>query len=70
MRKQANFKVEERISIAFLDPTENIKRVIEIFGDRIKQEVLARQIEEKIENPSLEEKIELSDESTIVQLKN
>ena len=70
LRKQANFKVEERISIAFLDPTENIKRVIEIFGDRIKQEVLARQIEEKIENPSLEEKIELSDESTIVQLKN
>ena len=70
LRKQANFKVEERISIAFLDPTENIKRVIEIFGDRIKQEVLVRQIEEKIENPSLEEKIELSDESTIVQLKN
>lgn len=70
LRKQANFKVEERISIAFLDPTENIKRVVEIFGDRIKQEVLARQIEEKIENPSLEEKIELSDESTIVQLKN
>ena len=70
LRKQANFKVEERISIAFLQPTENIKRVVEIFGDRIKQEVLARQIEEKIENPSLEEKIELSDESTIVQLKN
>lgn len=70
LRKQANFKVEERISISFLQPTENIKRVVEIFGDRIKQEVLARQIEEKIENPSLEEKIELSDESTIVQLKN
>ena len=70
LRKQANFKVEERISVSLLNPTENLKKVIEIYEKRIKQEVLAKQIVEKIDCPSIEEKVEISDESLTVQLKN
>lgn len=68
-RKEAGFKVEDRI-LLFLDTaSESLKEVISKYGDRIKAEVLAKDIC-VIENPVLDEEVEIGEEKIRIQLKN
>ena len=70
LRKEANFKVEERINVAFVNPTETLQKVLDIYKDRIMQEVLAKEIKSDIENSSIEQEVEISNEKVIIKLKN
>lgn len=70
LRKEANFKVEERISISFTNPTELLKKVIDKFKNRIMQEVLAKEIEKDLVDFSIEKQIEIADEKVNIKLKN
>ncbi len=69
-RKEAGFKVEERIFVAFNNLSEEIKEIVENYKTRIATEVLAKDICEKLENPTLEKEVEIGDEKFIIELKN
>lgn len=70
LRKEAGFKVEERISIAFKNVSDTIKDIVNKFKTRIKTEVLAKDKEEDIVNPTIEKEVEIGDEKFVIELKN
>ena len=71
LRKEAGFKVEERISIAFKNVSDTIKDIVNKFKTRIKTEVLAKDKEEEdIVNPTIEKEVEIGDEKFVIELKN
>lgn len=70
LRKEANFKVEERISISLSTESETLKEVIKTYFDRIKTEVLAKEIVDEINNPTLKTECEIGEEKITISLKN
>ena len=68
MRKSADFKVEDRIDIMFSTDSEELKEIIEKFADKIKAELLARNITE-ILNPEYSETVEIGEEKITISLK-
>jgi isoleucyl-tRNA synthetase len=69
-RKEANFRVEERISISLKTESEILNSVIKKYSDRIKTEVLAKEIVDTINNPTLVREFEVGEESITISLKN
>lgn len=70
LRKEANFKVEERIIVSLDTQSDTLKSVISKYVDRIKSEILAKEIVDKIDKPNLKSEIEIGDEKIVVSLKN
>ncbi|MDD4110810.1 MAG: class I tRNA ligase family protein, partial [Clostridia bacterium] len=70
MRKEADFKVEERISVSLNTESETLKEVIKTYFDRIKAEVLAKEIVDDIKNPTLKTECEIGEEKITIYLKN
>jgi isoleucyl-tRNA synthetase len=70
LRKEADFKVEERIVVSFDTESDTLKSVITKYIDRIKAEILAKDVVDIIKKPSLKKEIEVGDEKIIVSLKN
>ena len=68
MRKSAGFNVEDRIDIELTTDGKDAKEIISKYADKIKTELLARNIV-KIENPEYLETIEIGDEKVQVKLK-
>ena len=68
-RKEANFKVEQRIKISILTDGEHIKSVIEKYKDKILSETLAVELLDKIENPDISSECVIGDEKVNISLK-
>ena len=68
-RKEANFKVEQRIKISILTDGENIKSVVEKYKDKILSETLAVELLDKIENPDIASECTVGDEKVNISLK-
>lgn len=69
LRKEANFKVEERIEVALKTESETLFKVISKYSERIKAEVLGKNLVERIENPTIEREVEIQEEKVLIQLK-
>lgn len=69
LRKEANFKVEERIEVALKTESETLSKVISKYSERIKAEVLGKNFVEGIENPTIEREVEIQEEKVLIQLK-
>lgn len=69
LRKEANFKVEERIEVALKTESETLLKVISKYSERIKAEVLGKNLVERIENPTIEREVEIQEEKVLIQLK-
>lgn len=70
LRKEANFRVEERISVSLKTESQTLKAVIEKYTDRIKTEVLAKELSDKICQPTLTKEVEVGEENILISLKN
>ena len=70
LRKEAGFKVEDRIMMSLQTESKNLNFVIAKYEDRIKAEVLATGIVSEIEKPSLKTKTEVGEEKITISLKN
>ena len=68
IRKEANFNVEDRIDIEFITNGEDLTEIINRFADKLKTELLARNIC-KIENPEIEQTVEIGDEKITIKMK-
>jgi len=68
MRKSANFNVEDRIDIELLTNSSDLNEIITKFADKIKTELLARNIT-TIENPEYTETVEIGEEEITIKLK-
>ena len=69
LRKEANFKVEERIDVSLKTESETLQKVIAKYGERIKAEVLGKNILEDIQNPTIEKEVEIQEEKVLIKLK-
>ena len=68
MRKTANFNVDDRIDIELLTESKDLNEIITKYADKIKSELLARNICE-INSPEYESETEIGDEKILVKLK-
>ncbi len=69
LRKEANFNIEDRIAMDVATESETIKKVVETFADKIKQDVLVVELNEGVKNPDIEQETELGEEKLIMKLK-
>ncbi len=70
LRKEAGFKVEDRIIVGLKNSSELLNEVIKKYLETIKSEVLAIDIYKEINNAIFEKEIEISEEKIVIQLKN
>lgn len=68
LRKMANFNVDDRIDIEFVTESNDINEIITKFSEKIKSELLARNIT-KLDNPEYTETVEIADEKVTIKLK-
>jgi len=68
MRKTANFNVEDRIDIEFITKSADLNEIISKFADKIKSELLARNIT-TISDPEHTETVEIGEEEITIKLK-
>ena len=68
MRKEANFNVEDRIEIEFITTGEDLAEILTKFEDKIKAELLCKSIC-KIDNPEIEQTVEIGDEEITIKMK-
>ena len=68
-RKEANFKVEQRIKISITSQGENIKSVVEKYKDKILAETLAVEFLDRIENADISSEFVVGDEKVNISLK-
>ena len=59
LRKTADFAIDERVEASFASDDDKMKEMLNLFNDKIKSEVLIKQIVEKIENPTIEREVEV-----------
>lgn len=69
LRKEADFKIEDRIIAEIVTDSDTIKTILEKFKDTIKKEVLIKNFE-TITQPSIEKTLEVSGEEVLVKMKN
>ena len=67
LRKEADFAIDDRIVASFETTDEKLKKVLKIFAEKIKQEVLIIRAVEKIEKPDIEKNVEVGDSFIIVK---
>ncbi len=70
LRKEANFNIEDRIEIDILSNSEIVSNLLKEYGEKIKQETLAKKLNEGITCPDIEKEIELNDEKLTLKLKS
>lgn len=68
LRKEANFKIEQRINIFVSSLSEDINKMLSVFKTKLMQEVLAVTFE-KVENPDISKEIEVAGEKVLIELK-
>ena len=68
MRKSANFNVEDRIILEFVTTSADLNEIIAKFSDKIKAELLAKDIT-TIDNPEYSETVEIGEEEITIKLK-
>ena len=68
MRKEANFNVDDRIYIEFETTGEDLKEILSKFNDKIKSELLVKDIV-KIDNPEYSQTVEIADETITIKMK-
>ena len=59
LRKTADFAIDERIEASFASDDDKMNEMLNLFNDKIKSEVLIKQIVEKIENPTIVREVEV-----------
>ncbi|MBQ3214198.1 MAG: isoleucine--tRNA ligase [Clostridia bacterium] len=69
LRKEAGFNIEDRIELDIVSTSDLVKSLVEKFGEKIKQEVLVKKLNETIASPDIEKEIELGEEKAILKLK-
>ena len=70
LRKEANFNIEDRIEMDIVSNAEIIKNLVNIYAEKIKQEVLVVKLNENIMAPDITKEVEAGDEKVILKLKN
>ena len=60
LRKEADFAVEQRISVAIATEDTLAKEAIELYCEKIKQDILAKEIKEDIPSAAIEKEINIS----------
>lgn len=68
IRKEANFNVDDRIDIEFVTDSTDLKEIITKFADKIKSELLARNIT-KIDKPEYSNTVEIGEENITIKVK-
>ncbi|NCB48327.1 MAG: isoleucine--tRNA ligase [Clostridia bacterium] len=69
LRKEADFNIEDRIEMDVVSVSDFIKTIVKKFGERIKQEVLIKELNGGISYPDIEKEVEVGDEKVILKLK-
>ncbi len=70
LRKEADFNIEQRISLTIESDSDTVQQVLAKFEDKIKQDVLVRVFGEKIKKPDIEKTVEINGESMSFSLKS
>ena len=70
LRKEADFRVDERIFACFNTADETMKKLIEDNKEKIKQEVLIKELLPAIDNPTISKEIEIGEKTIEVKFKN
>lgn len=68
LRKQANFAIDQRIKVSFATESETLNKVLNMFNEKIKTEILATEIVDNILNPTIKQTIEVGDEEITICL--
>ncbi len=69
LRKEADFKIEQRVEMYITTKSDTIAEVIKKYEDRIKQDVLVQKFGEKIANPDISKEVEVGGETATIELK-
>ncbi len=69
LRKEADFNIDDRIEMDIVSVSDFIKSITKKFGDKIKQEVLVKELNGGISSPDIEKEVEVGDENVILKLK-
>ena len=69
MRKDADFKVEQRIALGLSTQSEILSETIKENEDKIKSETLALELKEKIENADIAQTAEIGEDKVEISLK-
>ena len=70
LRKEADFRVDERIFACFNTADETMKKLIKDNKEKIKQEVLIKELLPAIDNPTISKEIEIGEKTIEVKFKN
>ena len=68
MRKEADFNVDDRIEIEFETTSEELNEILNKFEEKIKTELLVKNIS-KISSPEIQEEVEIGDDKLIIKMK-
>ena len=70
MRKEADFAIDERIKASFETSDEQLKAMLEKFGDKIMQEALICQMCPSLSAAKIKKSVEVGDGEIIVSLES
>ena len=68
LRKEADFAIDDRIVASFETTDEKLKKVLKIFAEKIKQEVLIVDIVSDLKNAKIVKEIEVGEKTIKVKL--
>lgn len=69
LRKEANFKVEQRIKLAIISKSELVCDVVKTYKDKILAETLGVELLEDIKDADIAENVSVQDEQLLIKLK-
>ena len=70
LRKEADFRVDERIYASFNPKDDEMKNLLEKYQDKIKQEVLIKEILPSMSDEKISKEVEVGDSGIFVKFKN
>lgn len=68
LRKEANFKIEQRILIGITSASDDINKMLGMFKDKLMEDVLAKEFCD-VENPDIEKTVEIAGDNVNFKLK-
>ncbi|MBR1890746.1 MAG: isoleucine--tRNA ligase [Clostridia bacterium] len=69
LRKEADFKIDDRLVASFKTENEKLKQLLSKFEERFKQEVLIVEIEKDVKNPTIEKTVEVGEGTILVKFR-
>ncbi len=69
LRKEADFDIDARIEATFKTDNSDLIEMLEIFKDKIKQEVLIKNLADTLEKPQICKEVEVGDGKILVKFK-